>query len=177
MTIIVYFLLDKGKFIVTLLQVNEEVRDMSPVIRVTEKTYKRLESHATGFDTPSNVVNRLLDFYETNSRGKTAVKLEPIAKGNKIEPSRTPHKWTKDDDIVAFYLYRFGTDDLNTSLEEIADYLGMNAGSLKMRIQNFQALNGAGGLKNYAKLSERIYSEYGSLSKDEHRAEVKRILG
>jgi len=160
-----------------MLQSNKEAKNMSPVIRVTEETFKRLETHATGFDTPNNAVNRLLDFFEINSQRETALKLEPLANGNKIEPSRNPHKWKKDDDIVASYLYRFGTDDLNISLEEIAEQLGMTAGSLKIRIQNFQALNGDGGLKNYAQLSKKIYSEYRSLSQDVHRAKVKRILG
>ena len=37
---------------------------MSEVIRISESTYKRLESLARGFDTPGNVIERLLDFYE-----------------------------------------------------------------------------------------------------------------
>lgn len=37
---------------------------MSQVIRISNDLYKRLEAHATGFDTPSNVIERILDFYE-----------------------------------------------------------------------------------------------------------------
>jgi len=37
---------------------------MSEVIRISEATYKRLESLARGFDTPGSVIERLLDFYE-----------------------------------------------------------------------------------------------------------------
>lgn len=37
---------------------------MSPVIRVSDEVYARLEQHAVGFDNPSNVVERLLDFYD-----------------------------------------------------------------------------------------------------------------
>ena len=37
---------------------------MSEVIRISEPTYKRLESLARGFDTPGNVIDQLLDFYE-----------------------------------------------------------------------------------------------------------------
>ncbi len=36
---------------------------MSEVIRISEQTYSRLESLARGFDTPGNVIDRLLDFY------------------------------------------------------------------------------------------------------------------
>ncbi len=37
---------------------------MSQVIRISNDLYKRLEGHATGFDTPSNVIERILNFYE-----------------------------------------------------------------------------------------------------------------
>jgi len=37
---------------------------MSEVIRISESTFKRLESLARGFDTPGNVIERLLDLYE-----------------------------------------------------------------------------------------------------------------
>ena len=38
---------------------------MSPIVRISDATYERLESHAIGFDTPSNVIERLIDFYES----------------------------------------------------------------------------------------------------------------
>ena len=37
---------------------------MSQVIRVSSKVYSRLESHVRGFDSPSGVIERLLDYYE-----------------------------------------------------------------------------------------------------------------
>ena len=39
---------------------------MSQVIRISESIYERLESMAKGFDTPGNVIERLLEFYEKN---------------------------------------------------------------------------------------------------------------
>ena len=39
---------------------------MSKTIAVDELTFGRLEKHAQGFDTPANVIARLLDYYETN---------------------------------------------------------------------------------------------------------------
>ena|SRR5690554_1622112 len=45
---------------------------MSQVIRISRDLYKRLESHAQGFDTPSNIIERLLNFYESTN--------EPILK-------------------------------------------------------------------------------------------------
>ena len=37
---------------------------MSQVIRIPENIYRRLESHAIGFDTPASVLEKVLDFYE-----------------------------------------------------------------------------------------------------------------
>lgn len=39
---------------------------MSFVIRMPEALYKRLESHAAGFDSPVSVIERLLDYFESN---------------------------------------------------------------------------------------------------------------
>ena len=39
---------------------------MSKVIRISDDLYKRLEAHATGFDTPSNVIEIILNAYESN---------------------------------------------------------------------------------------------------------------
>jgi len=39
---------------------------MSPVIRISDSIYKRLEKYAVGFDAPSNVIERLIEYYESN---------------------------------------------------------------------------------------------------------------
>jgi len=41
---------------------------MSQVIRISESIYERLESMARGFDTPGNVIERLLEFYEKHHK-------------------------------------------------------------------------------------------------------------
>jgi len=42
---------------------------MSQTIRVSNETYRRLEKHAVGFDTPSNVIEKILDHYEGVNSG------------------------------------------------------------------------------------------------------------
>lgn len=37
---------------------------MSPVVRIPTDIYSRLEKHAQGFDTPANVIEKLLNHYE-----------------------------------------------------------------------------------------------------------------
>ena len=86
------------------------------------------------------------------------------------------HRWLKEDDIVAFYLYRFGPESLIMTIGKISKILGMSEASLKMRIGNFQAIDGAGGLQHYAKLSETIFNEYKDFSQDTHLNIVKKIL-
>lgn len=64
---------------------------MSPVIRLSDSTYKRLEAQAIGFDTPSNVIERLIDFYESHYKdsGKSnQVRKSPIS----IKKPRDPEK-------------------------------------------------------------------------------------
>jgi hypothetical protein len=87
------------------------------------------------------------------------------------------HQWTENDDIVALYLYRFGPDDLPFGIAKISETLGMKAGSLKMRIGNFQAIDGQGGLSNAAIQSRKIYEVHAKASKDELRTKVLSILG
>ena len=84
--------------------------------------------------------------------------------------------WTKEDDIVAFYLYRFGDKELLYSVEEISGILGMSATSLKMRVANFKALNTGRGLDHYAKLSRQVYNEYKRYSEGNLRKIVIGII-
>jgi hypothetical protein len=49
---------------------------MSQVIRIPENLYNRLEKHAQGFDTPANVIEKILNFYENNCDRKNKVSVE-----------------------------------------------------------------------------------------------------
>jgi hypothetical protein len=82
------------------------------------------------------------------------------------------HKWTETDDVAAFYVYRFGHERIARSKPEIAETLGIRPASFEMRIQNFKAIDGGGGLSNYAQQSIRVYKRYGSATEQELRAIV-----
>jgi hypothetical protein len=60
---------------------------MSQVIRIPETLYKRLENYAQGFDTPANVIERILNYYESNCSEAAEIKQEP-QKGTIDQPSR-----------------------------------------------------------------------------------------
>lgn len=44
---------------------------MNTTIEITKEVYSRLEKHVVGFDTPSNVINRLIDSFEKQQHTKT----------------------------------------------------------------------------------------------------------
>ena len=90
------------------------------------------------------------------------------------------HKWAPEDDIVAFYLYRFESRSkirgIPYSFEQIAGKIGTSIGSLDRRMGNFEALDGAGNLDHWAMISEAVYHEYGDVAEQDHRSEVLKIL-
>jgi hypothetical protein len=89
---------------------------------------------------------------------------------------RQHHIWKEDHDIVALYLYKFRRNGISLSLQEIGERLGMGVNSLKMRIANFKAIAGDGGLNHYSAQSKRIYNNYGGIPEDTLRSKVLEIL-
>lgn len=86
------------------------------------------------------------------------------------------HRWTECDDIVALYLYRFGPDHLDVSVEEAAATLGISPSSMKMRMMNFQNLADNGGLPHVAQLSQRIFEKNASTPEYELRLLAQNCL-
>ena len=86
------------------------------------------------------------------------------------------HKWTEEDDTVTLYLFRSGDGELPFSLEEIGEKLGMGVNSLRMRIGNFKAIDGKGGLEHFGKQSLKIYNMYKETSDDVLRSLVLEIM-
>ena len=86
------------------------------------------------------------------------------------------HKWTKPDDIVTLYLYKFGDNGLPYSIEKTSKILGIKLSSLKMRIGNFKAADGKPGLNNFAKLTGRVYEEFNGWNEENLRRLVLEIL-
>ena len=89
---------------------------------------------------------------------------------------RKHHKWTEEDDVVTLYLYRYGDGEIPFSLEDISKSLGMGIDSLRMRIANFKAIDGKGGLEHFGSQSLKIYRKYYHTSKDKLKLLVTKIL-
>ena len=90
--------------------------------------------------------------------------------------AKEQHKWTEDDDRIAFYMYRYGARFLPKMDAGIAKLMGTSEGSLARRRANFAFLDGKPGLPNFAKQSQRIYEEHKSATESEFRAIVLRAL-
>lgn len=79
------------------------------------------------------------------------------------------HKWSRDDDIIALYLYRFGENEPSESKYALAERLGMGWDSMAMRIANFKSLAGEPGMDHVSNQSRMIYNEFSSMPDDEFR--------
>lgn len=78
--------------------------------------------------------------------------------------------WSDDDNLVAYYLYRFGDRDLNVTKQELGDILGMGYDSLSFKISNFRAIDGQGKLNGYSVQAVRIYKHYNALPEEQAKA-------
>lgn len=59
---------------------------MSQVVRIPENLYQRLSRHAKGFETPANVIEKMLIFYEKQENVESTTDIEPVTKApNSLE--------------------------------------------------------------------------------------------
>ena len=60
---------------------------MSQVIRITINLYNRLSAHANGFDTPANVIENILDYYEKHKgfNSSQSLSLHPTKQPTHLE--------------------------------------------------------------------------------------------
>ncbi|MDD4527344.1 MAG: hypothetical protein PHF25_04810 [Candidatus Margulisbacteria bacterium] len=86
------------------------------------------------------------------------------------------HSWTKEDVLVAFYLYKFQNQGLGYPEDSICKILGITKGSMKMAISNFAALDGNPGLSNASKAAQRVYSEYKDVTQDVIKHDVVKYI-
>jgi len=92
------------------------------------------------------------------------------------EPKRrgalTVHKWTYEDELIAYCLCRLGQNErsLGIDVKELGTILGMGYNSLALKIGNFKAIEGNGGLDGYSRQALEVHTRYSSLPDSELRA-------
>lgn len=77
------------------------------------------------------------------------------------------HEWSEKDTIITFYLTKFGTKGLYLKTEQdVAKYLEVSIGSLKMQMSNFRALLGSESnvLSDYSELQEKVFNQYNDMT-------------
>lgn len=87
------------------------------------------------------------------------------------------HRWSVDDDLIAYHAFRFGKGDLDGSLQEMGQILGMGFNSFALKIANFKAIAGMGGLANYTRQSVQVYEKYSKLPDSEARLAGIQAIG
>jgi hypothetical protein len=73
------------------------------------------------------------------------------------------HHWTREDDLVVLYVYRFGIEKLGCTLEDVAQSRGISIGSFRMRLSNFAAIDGKGRLVTYGEISKEVYDQHNKI--------------
>jgi hypothetical protein len=80
--------------------------------------------------------------------------------------------WSDDDNLIAYCLHRLGNKEHTFGIEptELGQILGMGYNSLSIKVANFKAIEGAGGMEGYSKQAERIERRYRDMSDGQLRA-------
>ncbi len=79
------------------------------------------------------------------------------------------HRWSDDDNLIAYCLYRLGNKEHTFGIEpnDLGKILGMGNNSLSLKVANFKSIDGAGGMEGYSKQAERIEKQYRNMSDSE----------
>jgi hypothetical protein len=74
------------------------------------------------------------------------------------------HNWQETDDIKILYIALYGYENIPYKKNDIAQQIGVTAGSISFRLGNFKAIQGIGKATHYAKLSKSVYDKFGALN-------------
>lgn len=88
------------------------------------------------------------------------------------------HDWNHEDETIAYYCEKFGTDGLTIKDEtELAQsVIGASKASLAMKKANFKHLINGEGFEHYSVTQLEVIEKYSKLSKDELKVVVNKII-
>ncbi|MBX2889780.1 MAG: hypothetical protein KF734_02520 [Saprospiraceae bacterium] len=85
--------------------------------------------------------------------------------------------WTKEQDIITFYLYRPGIKISSAKAEEIRKTMQIEKKtSLRRRIDNFKYLDGIGTQSHFVQMTKEVFDEHKNLSLEELEQLASKIL-
>jgi hypothetical protein len=146
--------------------------NMVRTVSLDDDVISSLEKVARPLEGVNEVLRRILPLAGDQEAFRPSDLGDRAASSSNHRLSQAPrHRYTREDDIVALYLYKCGDRGLPQDTDTIARNLGIKPGSLRMRIENFRAIatDGAEGLENWAKQSKVVYDEYSHHSCDDLR--------
>jgi hypothetical protein len=108
----------------------------------------------------------IVNYYQSFEEQKITGNNPPAKTPKRTLANKENHSWTREEDIAALYLQKFGLEYLRASLNDVAISLNLPIGTLKMRMANFKAIMGLGGLSQYSKQSKRVFEEYKNYSEE-----------
>lgn len=90
----------------------------------------------------------------------------------------TNHDWCEEDETIAFFCEKFGTNGLLVSSEsELAEsVIGTTKASLIMKRANFKHLMGNEGFEHYSINQVKVIEKYSTSSRDELKNIVNKII-
>ena len=68
--------------------------------------------------------------------------------------------WTKEQDVLAYYLYRTGEKMSSVKANDICRIMQIGKNTLRRRIGNFKYLGGTGNQSHYARMTKETFEEY-----------------
>lgn len=147
---------------------------MSRNITLDDEVFEFLQKKAVPLvDDINDVLRRELKLSPASSQGDSTDSARRIT-SVRSRNGNPRYRYSKGDDLVALYIYKYGDGDLAQSTDTLGQSLGMGSNSLRMRISNFRAIDtdGKEGLRNWARQSEAVYREYSDVPREELREQV-----
>lgn len=122
---------------------------MASVIRIPANIYERLENLAQGFDTPANVIEKLLNHYEKCDQSISEPPQHPVARSR------------RDTTKYLFNSQTYGKGRL--VLAVVKDYVARNPQiSFDELLEQFsKGIQGSSGVFNHQQIADEIYKRTG----------------
>jgi len=134
---------------------------MPPVIRVPDEIYSRLEQYAKGFDTPANVIERLLNHVENCGKVADVEDRRPAPTRPYQHPTAARSFNTRDATKYGFNNQTFGKSRL--VLAVVQDYVNRNPETSFEELQTVfpKHLQGSMGVFDEISDAQEIYERTG----------------
>lgn len=161
------------KFLSIIQELQDNINDGGVINNVFLKRYDIPDLIKEYLKNNFNIVKKIIDIYNN----KTEISLEPLFENypSKIDEIEKIHKdlseyfklhiWSRKDDLIGYYCYKFYSKDIN-KIKELSIKYDIPFNSLKMKIQNFASIENKTNLIHISEQSRDIYNKYNNKSQE-----------